>query len=323
MKDQTQVTRAAGWLGPAVYAAVLLLLSGPHLFALAVYAAQSDLNSHILLIPFVSAYLLYLRRDRLPRESVPAPGLAAIPLATGLVALVGAAWSRTDGGVGLSYNDYLSVEAIAFVCFLVAGGFLFLGKKWMQCAAFPVSFLIFLAPCPDGVVERLESISVLASADAANLFFVATGTPVLRDGVVFQLPGIAIRVAQECSGIHSSLVLFITGLLAANLFLKSPWRRAVLVAAVIPLGILRNGFRILVIAQLCIRVGPQMIDSMIHRQGGPLFFAFSLVPMFALLWLLRISGDRGSNTRTETPVLASERRRTALAEPSLQCSRKI
>ncbi|PYL65541.1 MAG: hypothetical protein DMF20_08545 [Verrucomicrobia bacterium] len=64
------------------------------------------------------------------------------------------------------------------------------------------------------------------------------------------------------------------------------WRRIVLVAFIIPLGILRNGFRILVIAVLCVNVGPQMIHSVIHRRGGPLFFALSLVPLLLLLaWL--------------------------------------
>ena len=59
-------------------------------------------------------------------------------------------------------------------------------------------------------------------------------------------------------------------------------------AFVIPLGILRNGFRVFVIGQLCVHIGPYMINSRIHHQGGPLFFALSLVPLFLLLlWLRR------------------------------------
>jgi len=136
-------------------------------------------------------------------------------------------------------------------------------------------------------VNWLEKASMLASAEAAALFFNISGTPVARDGTVFELPGIVIRVARECSGIHSSWVLFITSLLASHLFLKNRWRRIVLVAFVIPLGILRNGFRVLVIGLLCVHIGPDMIDSPIHHQGGPLFLALSLVPLFLLLWWLR------------------------------------
>ena len=104
----------------------------------------------------------------------------------------------------------------------------------------------------------------------------ATGTPLLREGTVFTLPAIVLEVAEECSGIRSTWVLFITSVVASQMFLTSPWRRLVLVAFVIPLGILRNGFRILTIALLCVKVGPHMVDSVIHHRGGPIFFALSL-----------------------------------------------
>jgi exosortase/archaeosortase family protein len=56
---------------------------------------------------------------------------------------------------------------------------------------------------------------------------------------------------------------------------------------VIPLGLLRNGLRILVISLLCVHIGPEMMNSVIHRRGGPFFFAASLIPLFVLLWWLR------------------------------------
>ena len=69
--------------------------------------------------------------------------------------------------------------------------------------------------------------------------------------------------------------------------LEDAWRRFALVAFVIPLAILRNGFRIFVIGLLCVNVGPQMIHSLIHRRGGPVFFMLSLIPFFLVLWWLR------------------------------------
>jgi len=193
----------------------------------------------------------------------------------------------------LSVNDGLALMTFAYVCFLAAGGFLFLGANWMAAAAFPVAFLIFMVPLPDAAVNWLETISVLASADVSAAFFRMTGTPILRDGTLFALPTIVIRVAQECSGIRSSWVLCITSLIAANLFLESGWRRAVLVLFVLPLAIVRNAFRILVIGLLCVHVGPHMIDSVIHSRGGPLFFALSLIPLSLLLYGLR-RGERSA-----------------------------
>jgi len=119
-----------------------------------------------------------------------------------------------------------------------------------------------------------------------------SGMPVFRQGLDFQLPGMRMAVAPECSGIHSSLVLFITSLLAGQLLLRSPWKRAALTLAVIPLAILRNGFRIFTIGQLCVHVSPDMINSYIHRRGGPIFFVLSLVPFFLLLYFLRKAESR-------------------------------
>jgi exosortase/archaeosortase family protein len=71
------------------------------------------------------------------------------------------------------------------------------------------------------------------------------------------------------------------------MFLKSPTKRIILCLAVIPLAILRNGFRVTTLATLCVYVNPALIDSPIHHKGGPIFFALSLIPFFLLLWGLR------------------------------------
>jgi exosortase C (VPDSG-CTERM-specific) len=256
------------------------------LASLAIHAAGSELHSYVLLIPFVAAYLIYLRRKQLPKEYDSSPGWATVLLLVGLAALI-AAWATSVFGRPLSHNDDLASKALSFICLVAAGGFLFLGREWMAAAAFPFAFLIFMVPMPDAMADALETASKLASAEAANLFFHMSGTPVFRNGTVFQLPNITIQVAQECSGIRSSWVLVITSLLASNLFLKSAQRRAVLVCFVLPLAIVRNGFRVWVIGMLCVHMGPQMIHSMIHRRGGPFFFTLSLIPLFFLLWWLR------------------------------------
>ena len=276
-----QRRRLGAWVGATI---LLTLLFIQPLISLMIHAAQSDLHSHILLVPFIAAYLLYVRRTTLVAAYRSHIAGAVLVGGIGCVALLGSIILRGS----LSFNDYLALLTLAYVSFLAAGGFLFLGSRWMAAAAFPMAFLIFMVPLPDGAVDWLERASVLGSAETAALFFNMTGTPLLRDGTVFGLPGIVLSVTQECSGIRSSWVLFITSVLASHLFLQSPWRRLVLVAFVIPLAIVRNAFRILVIGLLCVHIGPHMIDSIIHHRGGPIFFALSLVPLsMLLLWLRR------------------------------------
>jgi exosortase C (VPDSG-CTERM-specific) len=273
------------WSG-TFFAVVLLATFGRPLLMLIGYVAGSQLHSYILLIPFVSAYLLYLRRDQLPKNYVIDLPLAIISLAGGLLVLAFVYWLDLAGRAP-AINERLVLLTLSFLCCLAAGGFFFFGRAWMRTAAFPLAYLIFMVPMPDAMADTLETASKYASAEVANLLFHVSGTPFLRAGNIFELPNITIEVAQECSGIRSSWVLFMTSILAANLFLKTPWRRFALVAFVIPLAILRNGFRILVIGLLCVNVGPQMIHSLIHRRGGPVFFVLSLIPLFLLLWWLR------------------------------------
>ena len=271
--------RLIGW---CIYLVILCGAFALYLRELVAFAAHSQVHSYILLIPLVTAYLIYIRWKHLSHELSSSWGYALLSAAAGTGALLASQYF-----VDLGQNDYMTLIALSFFCFVIAGTFLFLGSKWARSAMFPLFFLAFMIPLPEAAVDLLENASKEASAEVANWLFLISGTPFLRNGTLFQLPGITITVAKECSGIRSSLVLVITSLLAANMFLHTTWRRALLVCAVIPLGLLRNGFRVLVISLLCVHIGPDMINSVVHRRGGPVFFALSLVPLFAMLWLFR------------------------------------
>ena len=272
----------------AAWTALMTVAFAQPLVRLVHLANDDTLHSHIPLIPFVSLYLLATNRTVRPATRS-SPGGA---IAMGIVCAAAIAAALTFGA-RLTGNVGLSLMIVAYVSAIAAGGFLFMGARWMAAAAFPMAFLLFMVPLPDGIVVWLEDALVAASADVSALMIRASGTPMLREGTVFTLPTIVLQVARECSGIRSTWVLFIVGLLASHTLLSSPWRRFVLVAFVIPLGIVRNGFRILTIALLCVHVGPEMINSFIHHRGGPIFFALSLAPLFWLLvWLQRL--DRTS-----------------------------
>jgi exosortase C (VPDSG-CTERM-specific) len=270
----------------AALAALLILCFGPQLCQLAGCAWHSELYSHILLVPFITAYLISLNRRNLALDSERAWRWALIPLVLGACPLA-AYWWAARSGWKPEPDDYLALMTLSFLLLLLAAGFLCLGLQTLRRVAFPAAFLIFMVPFPVMVRQGIESFFQQGSVDAAQLLFSLSGMPALRDGTGFHLPGMTLEVAPQCSGIHSSLVLFITSWLAGYLFLKSPWRRAALPLAVIPLALARNGLRVVTIGQLCVHVSPDMIDSAIHHHGGPLFFVLSLMPLFLLLYLLR------------------------------------
>jgi exosortase C (VPDSG-CTERM-specific) len=269
------------------------------LFALARFAIGSELYSYILLVPLISAALAWRKRDSLLPAGMPARPMAALPLAAGVL-LLGADGLAPALGVKLAPDDALALVSLSFVGLLAAIGLFFLGRQTASALAFPLGFLVFLAPMPVALVGGIENFLQHGSAAVAWALFRITGTSVYYHDLIFQLPGISLQVAPECSGIHSSLVLFLTSLLAGHLYLRSMRNRAILALAVIPLALLRNGLRVFTIGELCVQIGPEMIDSYIHRRGGPIFFALSLGPFFLLLFFL-VKWDR-SRWRAPSPA---------------------
>ncbi len=274
---------------------VLVILFGVPLYRLATFGLHDDLFSYILLIPFICLYLARLRKDELPEASVSAFKWAIVFIIVGLLALAGHFWKH-----GSTPPDRLMWPMIALTSFVTAAGCLFLGGATMRVLVFPFSMLVFMIPLPDVLRLAIETWLQHTSAAAADWMFALAGMTVYHDDLEFHLPDITLQIAPECSGIHSSMVLLIVSLVAANLFLCHPVRRAVLCLAVIPLAFLRNGFRVFFLGELCTHFGPQWIDSPIHHKGGPLFFALSLIPFSLLLYFLmrserpKISGTASS-----------------------------
>ncbi len=263
------------------------------------FSLKNSLFSHLPLIPLVSAWWIWKRPggEQVPRVRA-SPGRAALAAAAAglVVVMVVSYWLVWRGRGTLPQAEYLCLMTGAYLATLLAAALLTLGAGVVKAIRFPILFLVFMVPWPQALVDGVETVLQLASAEVAHGFLMLSGVPVLRDGLVFKLPGLIFEVAQECSGIRSSLVLFITSVLGAQLLLRTRWRRAVLVLAVLPLGVLRNGFRILTLGWLTVNVNPAVIDSPLHHSGGPIFFVLSLGPFFLLLWWLRRSERGGAAT---------------------------
>ena len=266
-------------------AGIILLFLLP-LLRLAGFALHDDLHSYILLMPFVCFYLAHLEKPNLV-AGPSRPGNAAwIFFVAGLL-MTAWYWCRPTHIPA----DDLSRITLAFVLFVTGLGFYFLGNGLMRGLVYPFGLLIFMVPMPDAFRSWIETALQHGSAACAGWMFTVSDVPTVQDGLTFKLPNITMQVAPECSGIHSSVVLLITSLVAGKFFLPKAWQRTVLCLAVIPLAMLRNGFRIFVLGELCTHFGPQMIDSQVHRHGGPLFFMLSLVPFLLLLYVLRKCGQ--------------------------------
>lgn len=282
--QQTSVVcQRVRWLAIAT-GVLTACFSGP-LWHLARYAWASDLFSYILIVPLLSIFFAWSKRQQLALDSKPARWQSVFPLIVGAGVLAWVWWGMHHGW-SPSQTDYLASMMLAFLSLFLGGCFFFLGTQTLRKLSFSLFLLFLVVPFPTLVQDSLTSFLQHRSADVAQVLFALSGMPLLRQDTVFVLPGFQLEVAPECSGIHSTIVLFITSLVAGYVCLRSPWRRALLTLIVIPLALLRNGLRVFTVGQLCVNVSPDMIDSYIHRKGGPIFFAISLVPFFLVLLIL-------------------------------------
>ena len=276
----------ARWRKFAVAGVVVSLCFSVPLIRLVQFALHNETYSFTLLVPFISGYLAWLDKDRLAANGARLSiGWTALLFVLG-IGVLGWYGQMLQSGAPVALQDALSMLMLSFVAIIGGCACLFLGRPAIGLLAFPLAFLIFLAPFPLFVESALDTMLQHGSSVVAQWFLELTGMPVLRDGTYFRLPGFSMQVAPECSGLRSTLALFITSLVAGQLLLRGPMKRATLAIVVLPIALLRNGFRVFVIGELCVRIGPHMIDSWIHRHGGPVFFILSLVPFSLILYFL-------------------------------------
>ena len=253
---------------------------------------KSAYYTHVVLIPLVFAYLVFTQR----REIFEDVSYAFVPGGAGC--RPGPASVRCGGGDG----GRVEQERLQCACRVRhgacrLGAFVALfGLRASRAAQFPLLFLAFMVPLPTVVENWIIRVLQLGSAEFVAFLFQFTGMPVLRDAVVFHLPGISIEVAPQCSGIRSSLALVITCVLAGHMFLKTTWKKALLVLAVLPITMLKNGIRIVTLSVLAVYVDRGFLESSLHRDGGIVFFVLALLLMAPILFLLG-AGQRGYEGR--------------------------
>jgi exosortase len=266
----------------ALFGCVLLLVFWTPLTSLVRLAFQQEHYSHIILVPLIAGVMTAWNRRRIFEE-------VRISWRGGLGVMVAAAllyWLTRSLG-GLSENDRLSLAILSFVLAGMSGFVMCYGLQALRAAMFPAAFLLLMVPLPDLILSRVILWLQLGTADVAEAMFQLTGVAFLRSGLAFELPGLIVEVAEECSGIRSSMALLITSLLAGYLFLRSAWAKGVLAILTLPLLLIKNGIRIVTISLLSIHVDPGFLTGSLHRRGGAVFFLLALGFVVAAVGLLQ------------------------------------
>jgi len=276
------------WLAFGTWALLSFVIFAKLIYAVIQLANRDDTYSYILLIPFISAWLLYLQRKE-PQPELRFSVRAALMFF--LASLLGVLASSACASC--SPKNHLAIYIFALIFLVVAGFVLTLGAAKAKASSFALAFLLFAVPIPDIVLSKVIYGLQAGSAEVAGAFFNLSGAPVLREGFVFHLPKVNIEVAQECSGIRSSLALLILAVLVAQYSFRPLWKKLVFVLAGLCMMLVKNGIRIATLTLLANYVDPDFLYGKLHHRGGIVFFLIGLALLLPLYWYLR-KGEEGS-----------------------------
>lgn len=254
----------------------------PLISSFALAYRDSEYTQILLIIP-VSLTLIFLDW-RAPKES------SRFSLLFGTILLsiaVGVAVGVRLGIVVLQPDERLSLNMMALVLWWIGAFVVCFGYPAFKRAVFPLCFLFWIVPIPRVLLNPIVRLLQEGSAGSADLIFAIAGVPVVREGTIITIPGLVVEVAQECSSIRSSLMLVVTTMVLAQMLLRSPWRKAVVIAVAVPLSVVKNGLRIFVLGILATRVDPSYLTGRLHHEGGIIYFLIALAAIFLCLWIAR------------------------------------
>ena len=241
-----------------------------------------DQYSQVLVVPPLSILLLYMEKKKIfAQTSFSQAGIVLYVVFIGVFAYLARNAEAMDA------SNYIALSILLFTACCIAAFLFSYGSRALQAGAFPVFFLILMTPLPDSLRNQVITFLQYGSADVTDWLFTASGIPFTRAGVILSLPTVTIEIAQECSGIRSSLILVISGLILGHLFLRSGWSKLALLILLIPFTIIKNGIRIFTLSTLGMYVNPSFLTGRLHHEGGIVFFALALACVWVAIWLLQ------------------------------------
>ncbi|HTO08055.1 MAG TPA: exosortase/archaeosortase family protein [Myxococcota bacterium] len=244
-------------------------------------------NGHGIFVPFLIAYLALdqLKQDTDPEPRASAWGFAFVGAAVALLVFDSAIKTQI-------------LSALALVLALPGLSLLFLGGARTRAIALPLAIGLFMLPIPAGAISALFMVlrTITAIAVAAVLPFL--GLPVARDGTILAIPGQSVNVADNCSGFATLYAAILTAVILAHLS-RSPARRAIVLAAAVPLALACNVVRVTVLTLLVSRYGGGILETWIHPGSGLFLFVFVIG---ALVWLAGRDALHGAAGNARPPL---------------------
>lgn len=238
---------------------------------------SNPVYSHGFLIPLISLYLAWLKRDSLKRLE-PSPELFL-----GSCVFVGSVLVLVVGKVA----SVMVIQELSLVV-SIAGVVLFvLGRDFFRVLLFPIAYLAFMIRFWDSLTVGLQPVLQRFSASMATGLLHLVNVPAYRsESIYIELPNITLKVADVCSGVNYLISVVAMGVLLGYLFLGSWTKKVLLILFAITVALLSNGFRVGLIGFLSYHDMVGSLHGPYHVLQAMFVSIIGFMALFAGVWVL-------------------------------------
>ena len=256
---------------------LLLVLYAPVVSSLVRQWLDDSNYRHGLLIPFVSALLLWRRRDTL-REACGGgkelPGFLLLLASAGLLV------------TGTAAAEYFTMRVS--LPLMILGALLFLrGWNFTKVAGPPLLMLLLMIPLPYIIYFKITFPMQILSAKLSAGLLTVLRVSVIRKGNILMLPGYTLEVIAACSGLRSLMTMFTLAVVFAFFSDMSTGRKFLLVILSVPAAIAANTVRLVVTALGAYFIGPSFADGPLHEASGIIVFMAGFLMLLLCAGILR------------------------------------
>ncbi len=264
-------------LAPLLPALIILgLVYLPALYDL-ILDWYTDANySHGFLIPIVSGYLLWQKRDILKTTPLETDKRGLILALAGMVLFV----------LGNGAAEYFTLR-FSLLLTLFGAALHLLGRQMLSKIWFELLFLIFMIPIPY-VLYYAATFPMQLLASKITVFILnGIGMAVIRQGNIIHIQGYSLEVAEACSGMRSLISLLALGAMYAHLTQTRFVSKTILFLSTIPIAIIANVFRVLVTSLIAYTVTRDVTEEPLHSILGLLVFVVAFILMSMTGFILK------------------------------------
>lgn len=239
-------------------------------------------NSYGILVPFISLYFIWIRReDMKPAEVINSYSGLVILAASLFLYLVSYA-----GGVVFLQRMTIVLSLNGLVLYLF-------GKETYRILLFPLVFLFFMVPIPESVVGLISFPLQTYATIISSKIIQWCGIPVYREGHMLYFTQTQLEVAEACSGIRSISALLMLSVIFMHQCSNNRLLKTIIILSSVVIAFIANILRVSGTGILAHFFGAKVARGFLHEFSGMAVFAFGFLLLFAEYKLLDRNWFRG------------------------------